>query len=176
MKETQKMTLGYVLGGLLVLVIVPALIWTVTFLMDHVLSITLTGNSALRWIIVILLLVTGFAFGITSIVYQNIVGKGGPLEISDIEISPKTRNLVVSGPYRYCRNPMLFGTFLIYFALALAINSLTAVILVVLLAAFMLMVVVKLEEERLLKDFGDQYRQYRRKTSKIIPWFPKKVQ
>ena len=96
MKETQKMTLGYVLGGLLVLLIFPALIWTATFLMDHVFSITLTGNSTLRWIIVILLLVTGFAFGITSIVYQNMVGIGGPLEISNIMISPKTRNLVVS--------------------------------------------------------------------------------
>ncbi len=174
MKETQKMIRGYVFGGLLVLVIFPSLIWTVTALADYVLRIPITGNSSLRWIIVIFLLVSGFAFRITSIVYQNIVGKGGPLEISNIEISPKTRNLVITGPYRYCRNPMLFGTFLIYFALALVINSLTAVILVALLAAFMLMVVVKLEEARLLKDFGEQYRQYRRKTSKIIPWFPER--
>lgn len=173
MKETQKMIRGYVLGGLLVLVIVPSLIRAITALADLAYRIPITGNSSLRWIIVIFLLVAGFAFGITSIVYQNIVGKGGPLEISNIEISPKTRNLVVSGPYRYCRNPMLFGTFMVYFALALVINSLTAVILIVLLAAFMLMVVVKLEEKRLLKDFGEQYRQYRRKTSKIIPWFPK---
>ena len=69
---------------------------------------------------------------------------------------------------------MLFGTFLIYIALALFINSLTAIILVALFAAFMLMVVVKMEEARLLKDFGEQYNQYRRKTSKIIPWFPEK--
>ena len=96
------------------------------------------------------------------------------MEISNIEISPKTKYLVVSGPYRFTRNPMLFGTLLIYFAIALMINSITAVILLVLFAVVMLTVVVKKEEERLLKDFGDQYREYRKRTSMIIPWFPKK--
>lgn len=101
------------------------------------------------------------------------MGKGGPLEISNIEISPKTKNLVVTGPYRYTRNPMLFGTFLIYLAFSVIINSITSILLVIIFAVFMLTVVVKKEEERLLKDFGAQYEQYRKKTSMIIPWFPK---
>jgi protein-S-isoprenylcysteine O-methyltransferase Ste14 len=37
--------------------------------------------------------------------------------------------------------------------------------------AFMLTVEVKMEEKRLLKDFGDQYEEYRKKTSMFIPWF-----
>ena len=66
---------------------------------------------------------------------------------------------------------MLFGTFLIYLAFALFINSITSVILVCAIFVFMLSVVVKMEEKRLLKDFGNQYEEYRKKVSKFITWF-----
>jgi protein-S-isoprenylcysteine O-methyltransferase Ste14 len=39
----------------------------------------------------------------------------------------------------------------------------------------MLIVVVKMEEKRLLKDFGDQYAEYRNRVSKFIPWFRIKI-
>lgn len=103
------------------------------------------------------------------------IGKGGPVEIGNIEISPKTENLVVSGPYKNTRNPMLFGTLLMYLAFALYINSITSVILVCAIFAFMLTVVVKMEEKRLLKDFGNQYVEYRKRVSKFIPWFQRKI-
>jgi protein-S-isoprenylcysteine O-methyltransferase Ste14 len=38
----------------------------------------------------------------------------------------------------------------------------------------MLTVVVKMEEKRLLKDFGNQYEEYRKKVSMFFPWFPRK--
>ena len=69
---------------------------------------------------------------------------------------------------------MLFGTFLMYIAFSLFINSLTSVVLVCLLFVFMLTVIVKMEEKRLLKDFGDQYEEYRKKVSLFIPWFQRK--
>lgn len=174
MKESNRMILGYIVGGLLVIIIAPSIIYLATTLIDSIFKIRIIQNNILQWIIAVLLLAPGLLFGISSIIYQNIVGKGGPVEIGNIEISPKTKNLVVSGPYRYTRNPMLFGTLSIYFALAIIINSITAVIIVIIFAAFMLNVVVRKEEERLLKDFGDQYDEYRKKTSLIIPCFPKK--
>lgn len=173
MKNSGRMILGYIIGGLLVIVIAPSTIYFVTIVVDKVYKINIFQNQILQLIIASLLMITGAIFGISSIIYQNVIGKGGPLEISNIEISPKTQHLVTSGPYRCTRNPMLFGTILMYSAFALIINSITALILVILLAAFMLTVVVKMEEARLLKDFGNQYEQYRNKTSMIIPWFPK---
>ncbi len=119
-------------------------------------------------------MILGLIYGIWSIITQNIIGKGGPVEIGNIEISPKTENLVVSGPYKNTRNPMLFGTLLMYLAFALYINSITSLILVCGFFAFMLTVVVKMEEKRLLKDFGNQYIEYRKRLSKFIPWFQKK--
>jgi protein-S-isoprenylcysteine O-methyltransferase Ste14 len=175
MNNEKKMILGYIVGGLLVIVIVPSIIYLITLLFDNVIKLEIFRNSTIKWIIITILLVIGLLYGISSIIIQNTIGKGGPVEIGNIEISPKTKNLVVSGPYKNTRNPMLFGTFAIYLAFAAAINSITSVVLVCAIFVFMLMVVVKMEEKRLLKDFGNQYEEYRKMVSMFIPWFQRKV-
>ncbi len=175
MNNDKKMILGYIVGGLLVIVLVPSIIYIITSLFDNVYRFEIIQNPIIKGIIIILLLVIGFIYGIGSIIIQNTVGKGGPVEIGNIEISPKTKNLVVSGPYKNTRNPMLFGTFSMYLAFALFINSITAVVLVCAIIVFMLAVVVKMEEKRLLKDFGNQYEEYRKKVSMFIPWFQRKI-
>ncbi len=68
---------------------------------------------------------------------------------------------------------MLFGTLLMYLALALFINSITALILVSVIFTFMLAVVVKMQEKRLVNDFGNQYEEYQKQVSMFIPWFPR---
>lgn len=176
MNRERKMILGYLVGGFLVMVFVPSIIYAITSLFDSVYRLEIIRNEAIRWIILLILLMVGFVYGIWSVIIQNTVGEGGPVEIGNLEISPKTRNLVVSGPYRYTRNPMLFGTFLIYLAFALLINSITAVVLISAIFIFMLTVVVKMEEQRLLKDFGKQYEDYRKKVSMFIPWFHRKIE
>jgi protein-S-isoprenylcysteine O-methyltransferase Ste14 len=175
MNKDKKMILGYIVGGLLVIVLVPAIIYIITSLFDNVYRLEIIQNSIIKWILIIILIVIGLIYGIWSIIVQNSIGKGGPVEIGNIEISPKTENLVVSGPYKNTRNPMLFGTFSIYLAFALYINSITSVVLVSAIFVFMLTFVVKMEEKRLLKDFGNQYEEYRNKVSKFIPWFQRKI-
>jgi len=175
MNKEKKMLLGYIVGGLLVIVLVPSIIYIITSLFDNVYRLEIIQNSIIKWIIIIILFVTGLVYGIWSLIIQNTIGEGGPVEIGNIEISPKTKNLVVSGPYKNTRNPMLFGAFLIYLAFALFINSITSVVIVCAIFVFMLTVVVKMEEKRLLKDFGNQYEEYRKKVSKFIPWFQRKI-
>ena len=175
MNEDKKMILGYIVGGLLVLVLVPSIVYIITSLFDNVYRVEIFHNSIIKWTVIIILSVTGLIYGIWSIIIQNTVGQGGPVEIGNIEISPKTKNLVVTGPYKNTRNPMLFGAFLIYLAFALVINSLTSVVIVSAIFVFMLTVVVKMEEKRLLKDFGNQYEEYRKKVSMFIPWFQRKI-
>jgi len=175
MNKDQKMLLGYIVGGSLVIVLVPSIIYIITSLFDNVYRLEIIQNSIIRWIIIIILLVTGLIYGIWSLIIQNTIGEGGPVEIGNIEISPKTKNLVVSGPYKNTRNPMLFGAFLIYLAFALFINSITSVVIVCAIFVFMLTVVVKMEEKRLSKDFGNQYEEYRKKVSIFIPWFQRRI-
>ncbi len=175
MNENKRMTLGYIVGGLLVMVFVPSIIYIITSLFDKVYRIEVIQNMIIRWIIIIVLLAMGLIYGIWSVVIQNTIGQGGPLEVGNIEISPKTKNLVVSGPYKYTRNPMLFGTLLIYLAFALFINSITSIVLVSGIFVFMLTVVVKMEEKRLIKDFGNQFEEYQKTVSMFIPWFQRKI-
>lgn len=153
----------------------PSIIYIITSLCDNVYRFEIIRNPIIKWIIIIILLLTGLIYGIWSVIIQNTIGEGGPVEIGNIEISPKTKNLVVSGPYKNTRNPMLFGTFLIYLAFALFINSITSVVIVCAIFVFMLTVVVKMEEKRLLKDFGNQYEDYRKKVSMFIPWFQRRI-
>jgi len=176
MKKDKKMILGYIAGGSLVFVLVPLIIYIITSLFDNVYRIEIIQNSIIKWIIITILLVIGLIYGLWSVIIQNTIGEGGPLEIGNIEISPKTKNLVVSGPYKNTRNPMLFGTFSLYLAYALLINSIISVVLVIAIFVIMLTVVVKMEEKRLLKDFGNQYEEYRKKVSMFIPWFQRKIE
>lgn len=175
MERDKKMILGYLVGGLLVIVLVPSIIYLITSMLDHVCRIEIIHNPVIKWLIILILLGLGLTYGIWSIIIQNTVGKGGPVEIGNIEISPKTQNLVVTGPYKNTRNPMLFGAFALYLAFALFINSITALLIVCAIFVFMLTVVVKMEEKRLLKDFGKQYEEYRKKVSVFIPWFQRKT-
>lgn len=79
------------------------------------------------------------------------------------------KQLVVSGPYRYVRNPMLLGMFLIICGEGLYFRS--TGILSYLTAFFLFANFVKVpdEERRLEERFGESYLQYK---SKIHRWLP----
>lgn len=172
-KKILQHILGYIIGGSIALILIPYCIFRASRSLDHLTCIQLIPFSTLRYIISIILLVFGLLFALWSIIIQNIIGKGGPLEVVNIEISPKTQNLVVTGPYRYTRNPMLFGACMFYYAVAIYLNSIVALVIVTLFMIFMLIFVKLTEERRLLKEFGSEYEEYRQKVSMFVPW-PKK--
>jgi len=132
--------------------------------------------AGVRRVLAVVLSLLGLSFGLWSVVVQNAIGRGGPLEIAGLEVSPKTEKLVVTGPYKYIRNPMLFGACVFYYAGAVYLNSVIAVAIVTLFMTFMLIFVKLSEERRLLKDFGNEYQEYRRRVSMFVPWSPKRRQ
>jgi len=174
MKGTaSKEILGYLVGGMLVLAAFPLCFYGLSLAVDPILGFILVPSSALRLAIIAVLALIGAVFAFSSLVAQRKIGQGGPLQGMNIEISPKTKHLVIKGPYRYTRNPMLFGTAAIYSAFAFFLNSPTALAAVILFMAFMLIVVAKAEERRLLEDFGEDYAKYRARTSFFIPLPPR---
>lgn len=85
-------------------------------------------------------------------------------------ISPlrPSRQLVVSGPYRFSRNPDYVGQALLYVGVALVLNALW-----VLLAAFPALLLVRYgviaREERYLETlFGEDYRRYRQRVRRWL--------
>ena len=169
-KRTVQFILGYLVGGTLVLVLIPWGLYRASRAFDHLTGIQLIPITGLRLTIAAGLLIVGLWFGLWSNIVQNTIGKGGPLEIAGLEVSPKTQNLVVSGPYKYTRNPMLFGACACYYAVAVYLNSVVAVVLVALFMTFMLIFVKLTEEPRLLKDFGKEYEEYFKRVSMFVPW------
>lgn len=172
-RKTIQNFLGYLIGGTVFVLVIPYVLYQASRSLDHSIGIQLIPDSGLRLTLAVILAVYGMIFGLWSLITQNRIGKGGPLEAFNVEISPKTKHLVVSGPYRYTRNPMLFGTCLFYYALAIFLNSITVLVIAAVFMTLMLIVVKRTEEKRLYKDFGSEYEEYRKRCSFFIPWLPK---
>ena len=90
--------------------------------------------------------------------------KGTPVPFNP---PPKVVN---TGPYRYARNPMLTGVFLILFGIGFVINSVSLVLFFT--PVYVLMNVWELkhiEEPELVKRLGGDYIEYRRRTPMFVP-------
>ncbi len=78
--------------------------------------------------------------------------------------------LVKTGPYRYSRNPMVTGVFVLLFGLGFALDSFSLVCLFtplyVLAHAWELKAI---EEPELAKRLGEEYIEYRSRTPMFIP-------
>lgn len=115
------------------------------------------------WIIAVLLIVVGVGVTAWSALHFLKV-KGTPVPFNP---PPK---LVSTGPYRFARNPMLTGVFLLLFGTGFAIKSLS---LLVFFAPLYILANVwelkEIEEPELVKRIGEDYVAYRRRTPMFIP-------
>jgi protein-S-isoprenylcysteine O-methyltransferase Ste14 len=103
---------------------------------------------------------TGFVF----------IGLGIVVAFSALGIFRKTKTttvphetpstLVISGPYRFTRNPMYVGLTLEYLGVAGARLEIWPVIMLPLLLAYINFLVIPVEEQNLRAVFGDAYQQY----------------
>lgn len=80
---------------------------------------------------------------------------------------PRTRRLVIVGPYRRSRHPQNLGWAVMLLGIAVAGRSIVALALVALFAAFVDRY-ARLEEEQLHRDFGDSYNAYRAGTPAVV--------
>ena len=75
------------------------------------------------------------------------------------EVAPRTQHLMVAGPYRINRNPMLTGTLTYLAGAAVWLWSWQAVVVWVVFFCIMFVQVLS-EEKRLRRDFGSEYEEY----------------
>jgi protein-S-isoprenylcysteine O-methyltransferase Ste14 len=79
------------------------------------------------------------------------------------------RKLVVRGPYRYVRNPMISGVVCILFAEAALLRSVPHAQWALTFLVINLVYIPLLEEPQLEARFGESYREYRRHVPRLIP-------
>ena len=79
------------------------------------------------------------------------------------------KNLVLSGPYKYARNPMITGVFMMQIAEALLLNSCAVLWLFFIFLCANAIYFPFFEERDLEKRFGQQYLEYKRNVPRWIP-------
>jgi len=82
--------------------------------------------------------------------------------------------LVTTGPYAYSRNPQHLSGFFIKFGISILFGSLSMIFLTFIYSLAFHFFIVLWEEKVLLKRFGKEYQQYKKKVPRWIPNFSHK--
>ncbi len=77
--------------------------------------------------------------------------------------------LIVRGPYRLVRHPIYTGLFVMFLATAIVFGRFAGIIGTVLVFVS-LWIKLSDEEQLMLKQFGDEYVAYQKRTKRIIPF------
>ena len=100
-----------------------------------------------------------------AVLWQLWKGKGTPVPIVP------TKEFLPSGPYRYCRNPMMLGFFLYLAGWTALFNRTVSWVAALVLMVLLVLEIKWIEEKELEQRFGDAYREYKKKTPFFIPRF-----
>ena len=136
--------LGYLIGALI-------LNWIVPFPAPSTFILRLVGRLAI---------IGGILF-VGSAFWQ--------MRKSNTSVDPRepVTAFVTSGPYRFTRNPIYLGLFLVYLGFTLLAGTLWGLIASPFLIWTMTEAVIHAEEIYLTEKFGEQYKQYR---SRVRQW------
>ena len=114
----------------------------------------------------------GFVFGVLALVLAEPTGRslligmsiaacGEAIRIWAAGHLRKSREVTVSGPYRWCPHPLYVGSSVMGAGLAVAAASVPVAVLIAVYLAATLTAAIKSEEAFLRRTFGDQYDLYR---------------
>ena len=158
-----KEIFGYVLGGILFVGLMPTVMWLLSGRPD------LLPIGTVQLVVSVAIMIVGLTMSIWSIVYMRCKGNGNPMDAFGHEVAPRTSHLMIDGPYRISRNPMLTGTFVYLTGACVWLATWQAVAVFVVFIVIML-IQVRTEEKRLHRDFGDEYAEYCRRTGRFTPF------
>jgi len=149
---------GIVLGFL-----IPYALISLVPRLDDFFNLPLVAWGVVNVVLGIILVVVGLFYGMWSNATQIMKAKGTPLPVMPTQI------LLVSGPFRHCRNPMTFGTICLYLGISVVVGSISSIVVVCIFGALLLTYIKLVEEHELEARFGQAYIVYKAKTPFIIP-------
>lgn len=91
----------------------------------------------------------------------------GRIGFRDREPMQRPSSLVLVGPYRFTRNPIYFGSLLMMFGLVIVWSSIVMAFLLI-LVYILFRVFIKKEEVILEDEFGDEYRDFKKRVRRWI--------
>lgn len=120
-------------------------------------------GGPLAWIAAVILAMPAFALAFKTMRLFLTVGEGTPAPWDP------PQKFVVSGPYRYVRNPMLTSVILMILAEAAAFGSLALLGWAITFFVLNTVYFVRVEEPGLERRFGAEYRHYKASVPRWIP-------
>ena len=113
----------------------------------------------------VVFLVSGISFFFWSVYLFWAFGKG--------TLAPwtPTQKLVIRGPYKYCRNPMISGVLFVLLGESLVLNSANILILAGVFFVINTIYFILMEEPDLEERFGQEYEAYKKNVPRWIPKF-----
>jgi len=170
MKRFFRFLPGYIIGFSVFVLLIPYGIYSLSAF-DPIININLNEFLLIRIMAAAPFLVIGLFFMIWSNLSLVLTGKGGPAEGFGVAISPRTKVLVTTGPYRYCRNPMVFGALSFYLSIAVFHFSIMGIGALLIMRWLIVHYIIRSEEKRLEEEFGKAFIDYCRKTNVLVPWW-----
>lgn len=116
------------------------------------------------FIVGILFVLIGMSFALWTVFSQLLIGHGTPVPFVP------TQKLIVSGPYKFSRNPMVFGGFLFLYGVCAILGSYCSLILTTFFMSAMILYVKLVEEKELEIRFGQDYLEYKKQTRFLLPF------
>jgi protein-S-isoprenylcysteine O-methyltransferase Ste14 len=140
--------------------------FTVTFVVPYLLYDSkdeLIPHNANLKIIGWLIAVAGSALFVYTVFLFKILGQG-PLAPWE-----PTRKLIVEGPYRYCRNPMISGVFFMILGEGLMLYSTNILAWAVAFFIINTIYFIFVEERSMMQRFGGDYLKYKKHVPRWLP-------
>ncbi len=81
----------------------------------------------------------------------------------------KDHQLLRDGIYKHIRHPLYLGEILRNLGIAVLVSSFYGV-LIIGLSSFFLLIRIEIEEKMLISAFGKYYKEYKKKTAKLVPY------
>lgn len=147
----------------LVYLLVPAVIVVVGPRGDRWLGLPGFGGGPLVLAFGAVLALAGAALSVWAVYTQHARGRGTPAPMAP------TQELVVEGPYRHTRNPMITGGTLFLLGVGLLAGTTAGLSVAVAFLAVQVVYIKAVEERELAARFGDDYRAYRASTPFLLP-------
>ena len=164
----RRRILALLPAGLVFLILLPYVILVLGPNLDARLGMQGFYVGVINIILGGVMMIVGGFFALWSIYAQMTRGRGTPLPLMP------TQELLIRGPFAYCRNPMTLGTILAYLGLGIMAGTVCGCAIVLTLAALLLFYLKRFEERELAERFGDPYLRYKQQVPFIIPRLPKK--
>lgn len=146
----------------LVLIVIPFLLVFITTVLFHE---PLMAPGILPLIVSLIFFLLGFLLmGVTIRLFAS-QGHG--------TLAPwdPPKHLILTGPYRYVRNPMIIGVLLVLLAESLLFQSQLLVLWMIIFFLGNIMYIPLVEEPRLRERFGSEYDTY---TKEVPRWIPRR--